>query len=355
MLQKIKNRIIQDKTIQVIGVQFGKETLYHVLQFDNTNNELFVTERISGVSYEELQNKLNKKHPLLLVFLGKGVLDKKVKRTPDYRSKVLLNVNTNDFYFYEFQQEKEVFISVVRKSIADKQFELFSEDKFIIVDYSVGVFSTIVLKSLIKKDEFASSDVILNFSGDELDSFTKNTEEKTEVISGQQLSSVEMPLFATGLNYYYPNEHLDYDVDFLSANRREKNYKKYFELTGGFVLGGFFLLLLLSYLLLGYYNDKTVESNASLGMLKDTYGKVKVLEKERDDKKAILNESGVFTSSFLSYYINELTTDLPKTISLSEFLLFPNTKKIKQSEKVVFKTNTITIKGVSSSNSNFNK
>ena len=34
------NKIIHDKTIQVVGVQFGKETRYSVLRLDNTDNEL---------------------------------------------------------------------------------------------------------------------------------------------------------------------------------------------------------------------------------------------------------------------------------------------------------------------------
>ena len=354
MVQNIKNRITHDKTIQVVGVQFGRETRYHILRLDNTNNELFVTEKFSGLSFEGLQSKLDKKYPVILVFSGKGVLNKKVKRTPDYKSKVLLNVNTSEFYFYEYQQKTEVFISVARKSIVNAELELFANNKFLIVDYSIGVFSSVLLKSFVNKEVLASDDVVLSFTGNELDSFSKSTEEEMELIGEQQLSAHEMPLFATGLNYYYPNEKLVYDADFLTINREEKNFKKYFELLGGAVLGSFFLLLLLSYLLLGYYNDKTVEANTSLDMLQDTYSRVKVLKKERDDKKAILNESGVFTSSFLSYYINELTTDLPKTISLSEFLLFPNTKKIKQSEKVIFKANTIMIKGMSSSNLNFN-
>jgi len=355
MLQKIKNSIIQDKTILVVGVQFGKETQYNVLRLDNTNNELFIEEKYEHLSYEQLQSTLNKKHPVLLVFSGKGILNKKVKRTPDYKSKVLLNVNSDEFYFYEFQKKNEVFISIARKTLVEEQLELFANTAFLVIDYSIGVFSSVLLQPFVNKEAFASGDVVLNFTGNELDSFSKNTEEKIELIGEQQLLANEMPLFATGLNYYYPNEQLVYDIDFLTGNRQEKNFKKYFNLFGGILLGGFFLLLLLSYLLLGYYNNKTVEANASLEMLQDTYTKVKVLKKERDDKKAILSESGVFTSSFLSYYINELTTDLPKTISLSEFLLFPSTKKIKQSEKVVFKTNTIILKGVSSSNLNFNE
>jgi len=355
MLQKIKNRIIQDKTIQVVGVQFGKETCYHVLQLDNTNNELFVTGKYSNLSFEEVKSKLNKKLPLVLVFSGKGILNKKVKRTPDYKSKVLLNVNSNEFYFYEFQKKNEVFISVARKNLLEEQLELFASNAYLVVDYSIGVFSSVLLKSFVQKGTVVSNDVVLNFIGDELDSFTKSVGDNIESIEEQQLSAIEMPLFATGLNYYYPNQQLVYDTDFLITNREEKNYKKYFELLGGVVLGSFFLLLLLSYLLLGYYNDKTIESNTSLGMLQETYSKVKILKKERDDKKAILNESGMFTSSFLSYYINELTTDLPKTINFSEFLLFPNAKKIKQSEKVLFETNVITIEGESLSNSNFIK
>jgi hypothetical protein len=355
MFQKIKNKIIHDKTVQVVGVQFGEATRYSVLQLDNLKNELFVASKFSNLSWEDLKSKLNKKHPLILVFSGKGVLNKKVKRTPDYKSKVLLSVNVNEFYFYEFQQKNDVFLSVARKSSIDEQIQFFDSEKFLVVDYSIGVFSSVVLKGFIDKEHYASNDFSLKFKAGDLDSFSKDQVDVSEDIDGQKITAAEMPLFATGLNFYYPSSQLVYDTSFLEENKQEKNFKRYFEILGGIMLGGFFLLLLLSYSLLGYYNEKTVESNVSLGMLKDTYSKVKVLEKERDDKKAVLNESGVFTESFLSYYINELSTDLPKTIQLSEFLLFPNTKKIKQSEKVLFEANTIVIKGMSSSNLNFNK
>lgn len=356
MIAKIKEILTKDAKVQVIGVQFGKELSYYLLKLSNQNNELFVKDRELYSSFDELSENLDKRSPVILNFSGKGVLNKKVKKEPDYKAKVLLNVNINDFYFYEVHQKNEVFVSVARKAQIEEQLTLFSEAKALVVDYSVGPFSGVSLLPFLEVNEVQSNKTLLQFENNTLIGFSSSVSEGNSVFIGdQELSNMEIPLFATAVNYYFPNEELVYENDFLQSNRLEKNYKKYFEFAGAITLGGFFIILLVSYLLLGHYQQKIVESDQGLKMLQETYGKVKTLEKERDDKKAILNESGVFTTNFLSFYINELTIGLPKTINLSTFLLFPTEKKVKQGEKIKLNSNMITIKGESSSNGNFNR
>ena len=102
---KVKEILTKDAKIQVIGVQFGKELSYYLLKLGNQNNELFVRESKLYGSFDELSENLDKRSPIILNFSGKGVLNKKVKREPDYKAKVLLNVNINDFYFFEVHQK----------------------------------------------------------------------------------------------------------------------------------------------------------------------------------------------------------------------------------------------------------
>lgn len=354
MLSNLRDIAFKDTKIQVVGIHFGLTVNYSYLQLSNKKSQLHVVDSETNISFEALKNVLQKKYPVLLSFSGKGVLNKQINKTPNYRSKVLLNVNADDFLFYEYQESKNIFISVIRESQLESQLQLFSEANYLIIDYSIGGFVAGLLKPFVSCSEIVSNDLVLHFSELELIDFQASEINESVYLGEQKLTNISAPLFATALNYYYPSDQIVYEEGFLSKNKEEKKFKQYFEVFGAIILGGFFVALLASYFLLNHYNNQQIEMNSSLSIIKDSFSEIKKLEKDRDDKQAILNESGVFTNHFLSYYVNELTVGIPSTISLSGFSIFPPTKKIKKAEKVLFKTNIIIIKGVSSSNMNFN-
>ncbi len=354
MLKNIKDIVLKDTKIQIVGIHVGSETTYQILNVNNKKNQLSIQEKIYCNGFDDVADKLNKKYPVLLAFSGKGILIKKVKKEPDYKSKILLNVNINDFYFYEHHVKEAIFVSVARKEVVERELNLFKQQKYLIVDYSIGPFISFLLKPFTNSSSIPSYNIRLEFSDHELNNFSREHDHTTILIGQDNLAAEETALYATAINYYFPNPHLIYERDFLKVNIEEKKYKKIFEILGSTMLIGFFVSLLISYLLLGYYNEKRIQNNSSLELLQETYQKIGQLEKERDDKRAILNESGVFTSNFLSFYINELTQQLPETIQLKTFQLFPENKKIKQAEKITFKSNQITIKGESFANTKFN-
>ena len=355
MLSNFKNKLLKHPTIIVVGIHFERESVTHnVIKVSQKKDNLLVSDQSSYNSFEALNKALEKKSPVILNFSGKGVLNKKTANIPDYRSKALLNVDKNDFYFYEHIKEKEVFISVIRKEKVHEHISLFNDAAFLIVDYSVGPFIASLLSYVTDNEYIIANNIELSVDKNTLLDFKTTNENKILAIDNQAISEKETALLGSAINYFHPIDTFQYESDFLDNNKEEANFKKYFEILGATILGVFFSLLLISYLILVHYNDKIVSINSNIQSVQETYDIIRDLEKDRDNKKEILNESGVFTARFLAFYVNELTIDIPKSITLKTFSLFPYERKVKPLEKIKFEENSITIKGESSSNIIFN-
>ena len=223
------------------------------------------------------------------------------------------------------------------------------------VDYSIGPFVSCLLKPFIESNYITAYSSKIEFTNNKPIRFSSIIDSELIHINGDRLDSTNTVLYGTAIQYYFKSESIHYENNFLQTNGEEKVYKRLFELAGGFTLILFFSALLTSYLLLEHYQKKQLEHSSSLELLNESFTNIQNLEKERDLKRQILNESGVFTTHYLSFYINELTQNIPNEIQLDEFLLFPETKKIKANEIIAFNANEIIINGQSSSNIKFNQ
>jgi len=116
----------------------------------------------------------------------------------------------------------------------------------------------------------------------------------------------------------------------------------------------FLATLLISYLLLGYYNDKYVAYEGQLYNLNDTYNQVKKLEQEKENKTKIVRESGILSQNFLSFYMYRIGNSIPDNVGLNTLRVYPLQKKIKNFDKIVLDTGIILITGTSDSSIQIN-
>ena len=355
MIDTIKNSITGDKEIQVVGITLGEQLSYNVLHLRINGNELSIKKEYAAPNFDELIKKLNKRIPLVLSFQGSGIITKKTTKEPDYLSKLLMGRRSDDFLFYEFHQaDKSLFVSLIRKSEVLEHIDTFNKAHFMVIDYSIGPIISAILSSIIKLEAIPSHNTLLSFSENRLATITLLEHQEYIFIGDNKLSNEFVPLFASGLNFYFNQESIVYE-DILQEHKKENTFKKVFEKLGVTVLALFFFGLLASYLLLGYYNDKIVEANASLSMVEQTAKQIEALKKDRDEKKEILNQSGVLASNYLYFYSNEITSTLPQCIVLDHLGIFSPEKKIKDQNQIELKTNTLTIRGKSTSNVAFNR
>ncbi|GGX27266.1 hypothetical protein [Aquimarina muelleri] len=351
MLDKLKNiNLFQEKKFAIIGIIMADVTTYEVLIVDKISEQLSIADSFFTTEYNKLKERVGISTPVLCNFSGKGIINKKVASKSNYLKDILFNANADDFYIYEVNQGNQEFVSLARKEVLNTIFNQFREDKYLVLDYSIGPFVSIIFEKIIDQNSFLSGSYLLHFEEGSLIEYQKKIDsEETYVLGKDKISSKQIVLFSTLLNHLYPLEVIRYDFEFLKLNKQELLLKKTF--NNGVVLLGIFFLgsLLISYLLLNYYNNRYITYESQLYNLNHTYEQVKKLEKEKQNKALVLQESGVLKNAFLSYYIQEIIDSIPNEIILSSLVVNPNNKKIKNFEKIFFETNTILIEGDSKS------
>ncbi len=334
-------------------------TLFHVVETQVTKEQLEIQKSFTAKSLEELAAKVPKNLPVLMVFSGQRIITKKTESKAGYESGILFNSDPDDFYWYELQQEKEWFVSVVRKRDVNGILDDIAQLGLSIIDIAIGPLVVHSIKPLLGKTPAINVDgYSMAFEKDVLTELGKHqnlADGDSEVydIGEEQLFRQYLLPFAAIVNYLYPNLASLRDTGFLLEKRQEYRFKKAFDTTGMIALPSFLIVLLTSYLLLGYYQDKYLDLQVKIEEQNVAYNKMINLQEDKGNKEAMLNESGLSDSNFLTYYVLQITKQVPEEVSLTVLNTFPSVKKIKPKEKIQFQHNRIEIEGSALSNGAF--
>ncbi|MFD2561883.1 PilN domain-containing protein [Aquimarina rubra] len=356
MIQKLLNNILLGNKIQSVQIHLDTDQKeFSLVEIQKKKNSITIIDRYTTSSFEDLVAKLSKNKPVILSITGQGILSKKVKNDTGYQSKILFNADPDDFYWQEYRQEGEIYASVARKEIVDTEIELFDKAQITIVDFSIGPFVITSVRPLMEEKVLQTKNIILYFEGASLVDFKKREEQDSieYVIGDENLSNVDILCFANVLHYLYPNEAMSSETDTMLSRREEFTYKKAFNIVGICTLSFFLVSLLISYLLLGHYQEAHHKIQVELGEQNVAYSKLISLEKDKENKEAILKQSGLSDSNFLSFYISEITKEVPGEINLKVLNIFPTTAKIKAEQRINFSNNVIELEGTASSNAQF--
>lgn len=358
MIEKILKykHIIFRRSFTLIDVVFGDANRYNVLFVNKKGDELFIDDCVLDLDFETLSKKINKNSPILLHFSGKGIISKKLSSKSNYLKEILFNSPPLDFYIYELNHNNINFVSVVRRDLANRVFNDFSKEGFIIIDYSLGPFIGALYKNISKEASYFSQNYLLNFKDEELIDFeeSKAIGTKTYALGDEVINNNQIPLFSSLINCLYPNENVNYDNSFLRSNTLELKRKRIFNILGISILVFFLTSLISSFMIINYYNDKYLSYEEQLYYLNDTFADVKKLESDIIDKKAIINESGVLSKQFISFYLFEIGKSVPEDVIISELDFNPIIKKIKEGEPLKIKKQVMEISGISESSKTMN-
>ncbi|NQY06581.1 MAG: hypothetical protein HRT68_10455, partial [Flavobacteriaceae bacterium] len=190
MLEKLKNIRYQSvKRIQIVEVQFTSAgSVYHILQFKKTGNDIQLVELKEKVDFEAVKG-ISKNTPLLLAFSGKGIISKKVGSKGNYIKDIIFSASVDDFFIYELQQEFHNYVSVARKDLILSEFEQFQEEGFQVLDYSIGPFVGIHLEQILNTNKLLVRDYHLSFQENTLENFVKSTENEELEIGDTRINS----------------------------------------------------------------------------------------------------------------------------------------------------------------------
>jgi Tfp pilus assembly protein PilN len=108
-------------------------------------NQLDIAQKLSGIpAVEGLTKHLRAKTPIVLNLSGKGILHKQIEKTETIDqanfNKILPNANVDDFYIQHFISGDASFVSVIRKSEADRWINQFRQQGLVPLSLSLGPF-----------------------------------------------------------------------------------------------------------------------------------------------------------------------------------------------------------------------
>ncbi|HEX9600808.1 MAG TPA: hypothetical protein VF985_04910 [Mariniflexile sp.] len=330
---------------------------YQLIELAYKNNELKIESRFFSNDFDKpFKEKLTKDYPIILHIEGDNIINKQVENKVGYRNDLIFKANPDEFYFFEYHQNETVFISVTRKQNVDDFIKQISDTQRYVVYLSFGPFVMANLIPVVKDyDTISSSNYTIKIRNGELLSFeNEQISFKEFIINGDRLTQRELPLLAAFLNYKYPNPAVEFNTEFLSKNKDEFKFKKWFKIAGIFTLAFFLISLSISHYLMGFYLNRLAEKESLNAMSQQTIIQVEALKEEKALKEKILLSSGIGNKSFLTKYVTDIGNSVPQNIILNTIYIMPPFKKIKTSEKINFDINGITIRGESENDKSFN-
>lgn len=341
------SKIIRFNRINVVGVFKEEDTTnYTVLQIKRKNNKVSVIARRNFTSIEKLNEKLDKKTPVLILLDGKGILNKQININNDSDISWQKNIDYDNIYYTSFKSDNYTFISFCRKTIVDENITVFQKNKFQILDIYIGSFQGALLHNSIKENSIISGDLELTFNNGALISFTKlnPSTSKSYNLDNDWINNKELALYGSLLHFFVKPDNIE-KTNNSALNIEEIIYKKAFNFLGVTMLVGFLASLFVSYLLIRFYGSENAELNMKNMFSNQSYHKITALEKQKEEKLNIAKRLGTLSNKYLTFYAFELLNNIPVAIAIDELNIFPADKEFKPEKKINFQSNTILVKG----------
>lgn len=348
------HKIIKFNTITILGIIKSDVTIYHGLLVRKKRNKIEILSSFTHNSFEDLINE-KIKTPVLLVADGRGILHKRIDFANEADLTWKKNINYNEIYHTSYFTENSEFISFSRKQSIDEILKVLTEKKIEVIDFYIGPLLSALLQASLEKEEIILDGIKLEFTNGQLSEIHKDSVLTLPQykINETHLTAAQLPLYGSAINYFAPQDNIKKNTG-SSINTEEIVFKKAFKFLGIAMLSLFLTSLLASYIFIQYYSRQNMQLNQDNVYSKETYNHILKLEKQKEQKIKILNETGQLSKNFLTYYAYSILKSIPEQIRINNFDIFPLLNEVKEHQQVSINSNTILIKGYTASEESFN-
>ena len=318
-------------------------------------NMVDVKDCFTGIdTYDRIFEHLKPGTPLYLSLNGKGILHKKLQsgNKPDNINQLLPNASPDDFYMQAYRiNENERIVSIVRKDVVNTVLDHFNNSRHFLVEISLGPFILNSVVGLLENQDgylnAAHYKILLeNDKISQIEHSDDQIQENKYLIAGESLTDKNILPYALALQHFTGvSDHVVFEAERPPVQQEEFIYKKLYGYLGYGMLGLFFIILLINYLVFtGYQNrtdNLTQQISANTGMIE----KLDKLNKEFRVKNDLVIKSGLLQQTMFSYYADCIASSVPPEITLTKMALFPLQDKVRSGEEIRFDRKIIRIEG----------
>lgn len=357
-MELILNKIIKFNELNLVSVFRTEESeVFNLLKIKKNNSKLEILSTDSFISFEDLKGVLDIKIPIVLHVDGKGVLNKRIELNNEVDRVWLKNLDYSTIHFLSYTNLRYQFLSFCRKNVAEDIVEKIQKENYQIIDLYIGCLSSVLFINTINKTKIISGDYALSFDNNELVEIEKNINTDDVInyeLGDKVLSNYQLPLYGAGVNFYLKQKEIT-KSHCNSINVEEVYYKKAFDKLGVIMIITFFFLLLTSYTLIQYFNSKNAQLNLESVYSNQSFKLLQKLEKQKENKLKIVNETGIASSKFITFFSYDLTKSIPSELNLLDVNVFPVINEVKATERVEFSPKIIVVKGFTNNEPKLNE
>lgn len=355
MLPFLNTYLLKSRSLISVTIELtDSNPVFHVLNTSFNKGKIHIGTQFSTSNIEAICPEQNKQQLILLNFSGKGIINKKVDNSINYKKNLLFGNNPEDFIFNETYFNKQLYVSIIRKDIIENWITQLKAKKLLVVNISIGPFQIIDLYHSFDLEQIP----IVNQTAeiDKNSSLIKLKPENKKIhfkIGEDTIENTQTLNIINVINWISnPDEDL-LKIENIQENKEFYCQKKFFVL--GSKIGVFFLFLLIT---IGFLINKNIEDNIQksqylLSTKIYTFNQIKTLEQNITNKVAILGNTQLENSSY-SKYTYVIGQSIPKEITLELIEINPILKKIRADKKVEIQNNEIYIEGICKNKTAFN-
>lgn len=294
--------------------------------------------------------------PYVLHVSGSGVLQRTIHNKPNYLADVLINGKKEDFFITAFQSfdAKNVIVSFFRREIIQGVLSVLQDKKAKL--YQIDSGEVQLIKSLGKVFYLKGNYSIETNETGEV--FMNKPEEPLRLIQTSAGSfSYDELLVESYINESEEQKEL-WEYSFLESefnDRSEIKEKRTFERFGLIMVSVLLLVVFGNYFYQNYLQQSISELESQLMIQNDNLALLDRLNQEKERKKALISNAGIFTPRFNAYYLDQIGLTVPKNVVLTQLKLYPLDGKLKQKQKINVFRDIINVQGTTPSNIELDK
>lgn len=341
--------------IAILGVLDAKaSTSYCCLILQKRRKQLKIVSFHNDISTLGELKTITKKLPIVLSLLGSKVLH-------THENSLYLNSNDNEYNTTTYTSKSgKNFTALARIDYVNEVKETFEQNDFHIVDIFSGVLEVSLLyKKLFDQKEFQVFNLIVEYDNDDCIGIKKaNADSSVSSQIGEEIkNNLEIFLFSVGLSFYNESENIEriQEDENLLYNKQELKYKDQMDQitkVGSLI---FLSVLLLNFILSAYYNYQSKKINNQMFVMKAKQRELSKLTVDKERKTKFIELSGFLNANYITYYVNEITAILPRSLVLISIDALPIESKINYTnQKIVINDRLVKVEGVSRESQAFN-
>jgi Tfp pilus assembly protein PilN len=303
----------------------------------STDHKQLTIEKKFGVKddAEGLAKQLGAKVPIALNLSGKGILTKQVAAASGDEqqdmAKIIPNLNVDDFYLQQFTSKDQLFVSLVRKTLADHWINILEQQGFTVLMLSLGPFAA---SHMLNQLNVYESDVV--FNGIQI---SRDTELNWTAVGYSPAFQAPFPFkigaepidqqlimpYAAAFQLVLADklEPVRAKVDALDTRYGQLIGTKKLKVTGALILGVFFILLLLNFVTLSWLNSENSRLDGQASLSANSSSDMQMLTAQIKAKEALLKDMGWDGGFNKARLIDQLAALLPGEVTLKEIAINP--------------------------------